>query len=194
MQRLCVFCGSRDGAGTLYREVAFSAGQAIAAAGLDLVYGGAQNGLMGALADGVLSGGRAIVGVIPHGLARQEFAHPRLTDVHHVGSMHERKALMERLSDAFLALPGGFGTMDELFEALSWAQLGLHRKPVGLLDVGGFYAPLVAWVRAATQAGFVAPEHAEVLVVDDEPARLVRRLVDRPAPAFPVRWSPGVKP
>ncbi|MEW5742919.1 MAG: TIGR00730 family Rossman fold protein [Myxococcota bacterium] len=193
MRRVCVFCGSRPGSSPAFREAAAALGQALARRGLGLVYGGAAQGLMGAVADAALDGGGEAIGVIPHGLARQEFAHPRLTQVHFVGSMHERKALMESLSDAFVALPGGFGTLDELFEALTWAQLGLHAKPIGLVDTEGYYAPLVAWIRGALDRGFVPRELEDALVVEKTPLALLDRLLAHRPPESPVKWL-GEKP
>lgn len=178
MTRVCVFCGSRDGASPAHRAAATATGQALAARGLDLVYGGSASGLMGAVADAVLEGGRAAIGVIPVRLAaRQEFAHPRLTEVHHTASMAERKHLMFEKADAFLTLPGGFGTLDELFEALTATQLGLHRKPVGLLDVDGYFAPLLTWIERGLRDGFVPPHLAGALVVERDPHALVERLL-----------------
>lgn len=188
MKRLCVFCGSKDGASPKYREAAAQVGQELARRGIELVYGGAQNGLMGALADAVLDAGGTAHGVIPHGLARDEFAHPKLSKTHFVDSMHERKAVMESLSDGFLALPGGFGTLDELFEALTWAQLGIHQKPIGLLDTAGYYAPLLDWVDHSLRDGFVAPQYAELLLVEREPAAMIDRLLLWQGPAFAPRW------
>jgi uncharacterized protein (TIGR00730 family) len=190
---VCVFCGSRPGASPVFREAATALGRALADRGLGLVYGGAGQGLMGAVADAVLDGGGEVIGVIPHGLARQEFAHPRLTKAHFVGSMHERKALMESLADAFIALPGGFGTMDELFEALTFSQLGLHQKPIGLVDTDGYYAPLVAWIRGALAQGFVPRELETALLVDADPAALLERLLGHRPPESPVKWL-GEKP
>jgi hypothetical protein len=168
-------------------------GRELARRGLGLVYGGAAQGLMGAVADAVLEGGGEVVGVIPHGLASQEFAHPRLTRAHFVGSMHERKALMESLADAFVTLPGGFGTLDELFEMLTWAQLGLHQKPIGLVDTQGYYAPLMAWIHGALAQGFVPRELEEVLVVAPSPHALLDRLLVHRPPEPPVKWL-GEKP
>ena len=193
IRSICVFCGSKSGASPVFHQAATALGRALAAKGLTLVYGGAAQGLMGAVADAVLDGGGQAIGVIPHGLARQEFAHPRLTRAHFVGSMHERKALMESLSDGFIALPGGFGTLDELFEALTWAQLGLHAKPIGLVDTDGYYAPLVAWVRTALTQGFVPKELERALVVDAEAPALLDRLLAHQPPASPVKWL-GEKP
>ncbi len=190
---VCVFCGSKAGAVPVYAEAARALGQAIASTGLGLVYGGAAQGLMGAVADAVLEGGGPVVGVIPHGLARQEFAHPRLTEAHFVGSMHERKALMESLSHAFVALPGGFGTLDELFEALTWAQIGLHDKPIGLVDTAGYYAPLVRWIEGALAQGFVPGAMASAFLVDPDPSALLARLLAHRMPPSPVKWL-GEKP
>jgi uncharacterized protein (TIGR00730 family) len=188
LKRVAVFCGSRDGAKPVFREAAQAFGTALAARGLELVYGGAQNGLMGALSDAVLAGGQRAIGVYPTGLARAEFVHPRLSEHQVVTTMHERKATMEKLSDAFVALPGGYGTMDELFETLSWAQLGLHRKPVGLLNVDGYYDALVEWTRRGLAEGFVPEELKSVLVVDADPGSLLDQLLAQPPPSFPVRW------
>ncbi len=151
---VAVFCGSRDGVRPVFREAATGFGSAMARRGLDLVYGGAANGLMGAVADAVLAGGGRVIGVIPRGLDRVEFAHPKLSERIDTASMHERKAVMADRADAFVALPGGFGTMDELFEALTWRQLAMHHKPLGLLDVEGFYQPLVGWLDRAVADGF----------------------------------------
>jgi uncharacterized protein (TIGR00730 family) len=152
VKNVCVFCGSKNGDSPLFREAASQFGAALAANGLDLVYGGAHHGLMGAVADAVLAGGRQIIGVVPRGLARQEFAHPELSEHHVVDTMYERKALMAERADAFVALPGGFGTMDELFDMLTGAQIGLHHKPIGLLDVDGYYSAMLEWIRHALQA------------------------------------------
>ena len=187
LRRVCVFCGSREGGRPAYRRAATALGQALAARDLGLVYGGAQGGLMGAVADAVLAGGQRVHGVVPHGLAGREFAHPRLSEAHFVESMHERKAVMEQLCDAFIALPGGYGTLDELFEALSWAQLGLHAKPIGLLNVSGYFDPLVAWVARGVDDGFVAPEHAALLLVERRPEPLVERLLSA-TPVEGTRW------
>ncbi len=183
-----VYCGSRDGTKPLYREAALALGQELAKNGLGLVYGGAQSGLMGAVADGVLSGGQAVTGVLPHGLARAEFAHPRLTTLHLTESMHERKAKMEALSDAFIALPGGFGTLDELFEILTWAQVGLHSKPVGLLNVGGYWDPLEAQIRRGFEEGFIPPTLKTALVVETTASALVARLLAHAPPPSAIKW------
>lgn len=179
MKHLCVFCGSKPGRTPNFVSAARATGEAIARAGFGLVYGGAHGGLMGALADGALAAGGPVIGVIPRGLrglSVQEFAHPGLTQVHVVESMHERKTLMHQLSDGFLALPGGFGTLDELFETLTWAQLDFHRKPVGLLDLDGYFSGLLDFVRRGVADGFVPQRAAEHLVVGTSPDDLVRTL------------------
>jgi uncharacterized protein (TIGR00730 family) len=159
VHRVCVFTGSREPAAA-HRVAAEAAGRAIARRGWGLVYGGASVGLMGAVADAALGAGGEVQGVIPESMVQRELAHTGLTRLHVVDSMHTRKALMHSLSNAFLALPGGFGTLDETFEAITWAQLGLHAKPVGLLDVDGFYQPLARWIERAVADGFVPRDHA----------------------------------
>jgi uncharacterized protein (TIGR00730 family) len=176
LKAVTVFCGSRDGARPSFRAAALAFGAAMAKRGLDLVYGGAQNGLMGAVADAVVAGGRQVVGVIPAGLDRVEFAHPRLTERIDVDTMHARKAVMAERGDAFVALPGGFGTMDELFEALTWRQLAMHGKPLGLLDVDDYYRPLVAFLDGAVREGFAPSAVREVLVVERDADVLLSRL------------------
>ncbi len=143
---------------------------------IDLVYGGAHVGLMGRLADAVMAGGRRATGVIPRTLVEREVAHRGLDDLRVVGTMHERKALMADLADAFLAIPGGLGTLDELFEVWTWAQLGLHRKPIGLLNVAGYFDPLLSFLDRATEEGFVSAGHRATLLVESDPAVLLDRL------------------
>jgi uncharacterized protein (TIGR00730 family) len=191
---VCVFCGSRPGARPEFLEAARALGSELARRGLSLVYGGASIGLMGAVADAVLEGGGRAVGVLPHGLERREIAHRGLSELHVVDSMHARKALMAQLAGAFVALPGGYGTFDELFEILTWAQLGLHAKPVGLLDVGGFFQPLRALAQRAADDGFLAQEQARALLLEPSPAVLLDRLAEGariPRSAVP---APTVKP
>lgn len=161
MHRVCIFTGSRDA--TPYVAAARQVGEAIARRGWGVVYGGASVGLMGAVADAALAAGGEVQGVIPESMVARELAHPRLAATGRlfvVGTMHERKSKMHALSNAFLALPGGFGTLDETFEAITWLQLGLHDKPIGLLDVAGFWQPLVRWIERAVADGFVPREHA----------------------------------
>jgi uncharacterized protein (TIGR00730 family) len=170
-----VFCGASTGRDSRYATAATAVGAALAGRGIELVYGGGRLGLMGAVADGALSAGGRVTGVIPAGLVERELAHRGLADLRIVTTLHERKAVMAELSDAFLALPGGLGTLEELAEVLSWAQLELHAKPVGALDVGGFFGPLVSYLEHAAKEGFVAPGHRDLLLVDDDLDRLLER-------------------
>ena len=176
IRRLCVYCGSSVGARPAYAHAAHALGTRLAAENVGLVTGGGRVGLMGVVADAVLAGGGDATGVIPQALVDREVGHEGLTALHVVGTMHERKALMAHLSDAFVALPGGLGTLEEIAEMLTWAQLGLHPKPCGLLDVDGYYAPLVRFFDHATAERFVRPEHRALLVVEADPARLLDRL------------------
>jgi uncharacterized protein (TIGR00730 family) len=175
--RLCVFCGSASGRSSVHRAAARALGRALATRGIGLVYGGGGVGLMGELANATLAAGGAVVGVIPAALAERELAHPDVPDMRIVPDMHSRKALMADLSDAILALPGGFGTFDELLETLTWAQLGLHSKPVGLANVGGYFDPFLAMVSHAVEEGFVAPHDQKLLVADPDPVALLSILL-----------------
>jgi len=165
MKSVCVFAGSSLGKQLIYQEEALKLGQALVARGLALVYGGGRVGLMGVLADAVLAAGGEAIGVIPQGLLLREEAHQHLTKLYTVKSMHERKALMSNLADAFIALPGGFGTLDELFEIITWAQLGIHQKPIGLLNVAGYFMPLLTLVQHASDEGFISPVYTNLLQV-----------------------------
>lgn len=185
--RLCVFCGSNPGDGAHFGVAAERLGRHLAAAGIGLVYGGASVGLMGRLADAALAAGGEVIGVIPRAMVDLEVAHRGLADLRVVGSMHERKALMADLADGFVALPGGLGTLDELFEILTWAQLGLHHKPIGLLDVGGYFAPLLAFLDGAVAARFVADEHRRMLLRADDPSALLEQFRSYRPPA-PFKW------
>jgi uncharacterized protein (TIGR00730 family) len=188
MRRICVFCGSSPRAGTVYFEAAGALGRLLAELGHTLVYGGGGIGLMGALADAALAHGGQVIGVIPEALATREVAHRGLTELRVTPSMHARKAMMVDISDAFVALPGGLGTFDELFEILTWAQLGIHDKPIGILNTAGFFEALVGLVDHAVAEGFVRPEHREMVVVDDEPRALLERLEGRRPPRLP-KWT-----
>lgn len=187
IQALCVFCGANYGKRAGYRAAAERVGQLLAKHGITLVYGGGNVGLMGAVADGCLDAGGRVVGVIPRALAEKEIAHPGLTEMHVVDSMHERKALMADLADAFLALPGGFGTWDEFCEALTWSQLGLQRKACAFLNIEGYYDPLLTMVQRAAQEGFIRAEHRELLLVDTDPGRILERLQNYEVPYVP-KW------
>jgi uncharacterized protein (TIGR00730 family) len=169
-RRICVFCGSTDGNSPLYAAAARSLGQRLAASGMGLVYGGAAVGLMGLLADAVLEGGGEVTGVLPGVLKDREIAHPGLTRLHFVGSMHERKALMASLADAFVALPGGYGTLDEFLEILTWAQLKIHAKPCILINTTGYYDGLLAFLDHAVREGFLKAENRSLVrVASDVP-------------------------
>lgn len=170
---LCCFCGSRDGARPEYRRAAVELGQLMARRDIGLVYGGADVGLMGALADSVLDAGGRAVGVIPGALVEREIAHPRLTELLVVDTLHQRKALMAERAHAFVALPGGAGTLDELFEIVTWRALGLHRKPIGLLDAGGYFAPLEAMIDHMVREGFIDPAVRAMLITASGPAALL---------------------
>ena len=187
MKRICVFCGSGSGASPAYIETAKKIGRIIAARGLGLVYGGARCGLMGAVANAATENGAEVIGVIPEALIEKEVAHVGVSDLRVVGSMHERKMLMSDLADAFIALPGGMGTLEELCEILTWAQLGLHRKPCGLLNVENYYHHLISYFDHATAEGFIRPEHRSLLVIDEEPQALIERLESYEMPAVS-RW------
>ena len=176
MKRVCVFCGSSPGRDPRYRDAAGRLARTLVARRLGLVFGGGSVGLMGVLADAVLGAGGEAIGVIPHGLAAREVAHRGLRDLRVVPSMHARKSLMAELSDAFLALPGGFGTFEELFEVITWAQLGIHRKPIGLLNAGGYYDGLIGFLDHAVAEGFVSVENRGLVQVADTPEALLDRL------------------
>jgi uncharacterized protein (TIGR00730 family) len=187
MRSVCVFCGSNAGARSLYVEAARDVGRAVAERGLRLVYGGASVGLMGAIADAALAAGGEVVGVMPRALIEREIAHDGLTELREVASMHERKALMSDLSDAFLALPGGAGTLEEVFEIWTWAQLGHHRKPVGLLNAGSYFDLLIAFLDHQRREEFVRPEHRDMLVVEEQPERILDRF-ERYEPPVVEKW------
>src|SRR5687767_6843663 len=178
MRRVCVFCGSSVGNQPAYAEAAQAMGAVLAKRGIGLVYGGGNVGLMGVVADAVMAHGGEAIGVIPQSLADREIAHGGITQLHVVDSMHARKAMMAELSDAFVALPGGYGTFEEFFEVVTWTQLGLHRKRCGLLNVGGFYDPLLALVDRASGTGFIKPQNRAIVMADDDPARLLDRLAE----------------
>jgi len=176
VKRVLVFCGSSPGGSPAYGQAASELGRLLASRGLEVVYGGASVGLMGALADSALAARGTVIGVIPRRLVEHEIAHAGLTKLHIVETMHERKALMAELSDAVVALPGGAGTLDELFELFTWKQLGLHRKPLGLLDVDGYWQPLLAFLEHAVNERFVRAEHVAMLAVEREAPVLLDRL------------------
>ena len=183
MRRVCVFCGSSPGRDPRYAEAARLLARGLVARGIGLVFGGGSVGLMGILADHALDAGGKVTGVIPHGLAARELAHRGVADMRVVPTMHARKALMAELADAFVALPGGIGTFEELLEIATWGQLGIHRKPIGILNVAGYYDPLVALLDHAVAGGFVAAESRGLVIVDADPAALLDRMAaHEPAP------------
>lgn len=182
IRSLCIFCGSNSGNDPAYANAARDFGALLAKSNIALVYGGGHVGLMGIVADAVLAGGGNAIGVIPRMLWDREVGHRNLTELHVVETMHDRKAMMASLSDAFVALPGGLGTLEEIFEVWTWAQLGIHGKPLGFLDALGFYAPLLSFLDGAVGAGFVRAQHRSMAIVDVDPASLLRRLSDYDPP------------
>ncbi|HEV7467353.1 MAG TPA: TIGR00730 family Rossman fold protein [Candidatus Dormibacteraeota bacterium] len=190
MHTVCVFCGSYTGDRSEYRQAAVDLGEALVARGVRLVYGGGRIGLMGVVADAVLAAGGEVVGVIPAHLSAREVAHSGVTDLRVVGSMHERKQLMFDLSDAFIALPGGLGTLEELLEITTWAGLDLHRKPIGLLDVLGYFDGLVTLLDHAVLSGFLTPRNRGLILLDLDPDALLDRLEAHLAPSPPL--DPGL--
>ncbi|MGF1471515.1 MAG: TIGR00730 family Rossman fold protein [Rubrobacteraceae bacterium] len=187
MNSICVFCGSSLGNNSSYAEAARSLGVTLAEKGITLIYGGGHVGLMGAVADATLKAGGEVIGVMPRALVDREIAHERITRLHVVGSMHERKALMSELSDGFVALPGGNGTLEEFFEVLTWAQLGEHKKPCGLLNAGGYYEPLIAVFDHMVNEGFLSEEHRSIVQVRRTPNAVLDALSRYVPPAIP-KW------
>ena len=184
VRTICVFCGSRPGSDPAFAVAAAAMGAAIARRGITLVYGGAKVGLMGAMADAALAAGGRVVGIIPRALVSKEVAHDGLAELFVTESMHDRKERMILLSDAFVSLPGGFGTFDEAFEVITLAQIGFHEKPSGFLDVKGYFGPLATLLRHTIAEGFAAPEHAHLFTVDEDVERLLDTLV---------AWQPATK-
>ncbi|MDA0834088.1 MAG: TIGR00730 family Rossman fold protein [Planctomycetota bacterium] len=182
MKRICIYCGSQVGKDPTYRESARELGTLMARRGSGLVYGGGSIGLMGVVADALLAQNAEVIGVIPDALATKELIHPHVADMRIVRTMHERKALMAELADAFIALPGGYGTFEELFEAITWNQLGLHRKPIGLLNVAGYFDPFVRVIDHAVQEGFVKRSQRDLFVVEERPLTLLDRMQNHTIP------------
>ena len=187
MTSVCVLCGSSVGANPAYRAAAQELGVAIARSGRQLVFGGGHVGLMGAAADAALSVGGEVIGVMPQHLVDREIAHLNLTELKIVESMHERKSLMAELSDAFVVLPGGVGTLEEFFEVWTWGQLGLHAKPYGLLNVESYFSPLLTFLDHAVEQRFIRREHRDMVVVDTSPERMLARLAEHRSPVLP-KW------
>jgi uncharacterized protein (TIGR00730 family) len=193
LQSICVFCASSIGARPLYADSARHFGEALAARGITLVFGGGCVGLMGVIADATLGAGGQAVGVIPRALVEREIAHRGLSALHVVETMHERKQRMADLAEAFVMLPGGFGSWDEFCEVVTWAQLGIHHKPLGVLNTGGYYDPMLAMADRAVSEGFVSAVQRDRLIVDDDEERLLDRLATAPVPAV-VKWMPAAIP
>ena len=187
MKRLCVYCGSSPGNDDVYSDAALALADLLVTSEIGLVYGGATKGLMGRIADHVLAQGGEVTGVIPVALREKEIAHENLTRLHVVDSMHDRKSLMAALSDGFVALPGGFGTLEELIEVLTWGQLQFHSKPCGLLNVDGYFDHLLAFFDEARDRGFLSPEHRDMLLVADTPASLLAQY-EQYAPPDVQKW------
>ncbi|GHO43236.1 TIGR00730 family Rossman fold protein [Ktedonospora formicarum] len=185
MKHICVYCGSRAGARAEFMQEAYTLGEQLAERGIGLVYGGARVGLMGAVADGALAKGGEVIGVLPRALFETEVAHSGLTKLYETRNMHERKAMMAELSDGFIALPGGYGTFDELFEMITWAQLGIHNKPLGLLNTAKFYTPLLALITHAMEEGFISSYHASMLLVKERSTDLLDAMYEA-VPRAPV--------
>lgn len=188
MRRICVFAGSSPGARPAYETAATELGRLLATRGIGVVYGGGHVGLMGTVADAALAAGAEVIGVIPETLMQREVGHGSLTELRVVHTMHERKALMNELADGFIALPGGLGTLEELCEVLTWAQLGIHRKPVGALDVDGFWVPFTRFLDHAVTQRFVHPHHRELLVVGRTPQEVLERMGTWRAPTDIPKW------
>jgi len=183
IHRLCVFCGSSSGARPVYAEAAGELGRELVKSGVTLVFGGGRVGLMGIVADSVLAAGGEAIGVMPRALVEKEIAHTSLTKLHVVESMHQRKALMADLADAFLLLPGGYGSWEEFLEVVTWLQLGIHRKPCALLNVAGYYDALLSQASHAVEEGFLRPTHKEMLIVEENPARVLAQLESAHVPS-----------
>lgn len=188
MRSVCVFCASNVGSDPVYSDVARDLASAIAARGIRLVYGGGHVGLMGVIADTALAAGGEVIGVMPRSLVEKEIAHTGLTELHITESMHERKATMERLSEGFIALPGGFGTLDEFCEIVTWAQLGYHGKPIGMLDANGYFDALRAFFDHTVEAGFVRPEHRNLILDSPSPEALLDTM-ETWQPTYAAKWT-----
>jgi len=175
---VCVYCGSREGGNLKYRSEAVLLGESLARENIELVYGGGGIGLMGTLANAVLDNGGVVRGVFPSALEAKEFAHPQLTEIIHVGSMHERKARMMELSDAFVVLPGGIGTMEEFFEVWTWNQIGIHQKPVLLINVDNYYEKLIDFIEKMSIEGFLSARHRDLLLIEETSDRALKRILE----------------
>ncbi len=186
MKKICVYCGSSSGKGDVYLAAADKLADALVSRGLELVYGGASIGIMGALASAVMERGGSVIGIMPQALMRREIGNDHLTELQVVDSMHERKAAMADQSDGFIALPGGMGTFEELFEILTWAQLGFHNKPVGLLNIDGYYDHLIQFLDHAVEQGLLRQQHRDLLRVQQDPGTLLDNFLSEPAPLLDI--------
>ncbi len=186
MKKICVYCGSSSGKGDAYLAAADKLADALVSRGLELVYGGASIGIMGALASAVMERGGSVIGIMPQALMRREIGNDHLTELQVVDSMHERKAAMADQSDGFIALPGGMGTFEELFEILTWAQLGFHNKPVGLLNIDGYYDHLIQFLDHAVEQGLLRQQHRDLLRVQQDPETLLDNFLSEPAPLLDI--------
>lgn len=193
LQRICVFCGSKTGKLPIFREQAIALGQAMVSEGIGLVYGGGSVGLMGIIAQSILAAKGEVIGVIPKALNSRERIKDDVTQLFLVDTMHERKALMAEHADAFIAMPGGYGTLEELFEVITWLQLGIHSKPVGILNVGGYYDALIAMIDHGIENGFIAAPNRALIQVNDRPADLIAQLRNFDHSQFPTKWQ-GLAP
>lgn len=189
IRSVCVFCGASSGGKDNYRVTAEALGRELVSRGLRLVYGAGSVGLMGVIARTVHERGGEVLGIIPEPLAPREMSGASIGETIVVQTMHERKALMNEHSDAFIALPGGFGTMDELFEAITWGQLGIHRKPIGLLNINRYFDPVLQWIDLAVKEGFVRPQHRQLFLASDDPSLLLERLALMQLPSGLTRWA-----
>lgn len=189
IRSVCVFCGASSGGKDIYRLTAEALGRELVSRGLRLVYGAGSVGLMGVIARTVHERGGEVLGIIPEPLMNKEMAGEGIGETVVVQSMHERKALMNDHSDAFIAMPGGFGTMDELFEAITWGQLGIHRKPIGLLNVNHYFDPALQWIDLAVREGFIRPQHRQLFIASDDPSLLIERLALMQLPESLTRWA-----
>jgi uncharacterized protein (TIGR00730 family) len=187
MKSVLVYCGASPGRNPVYKEVAEALGKELVKRNIRLIYGGGSLGLMGVVSDTVMKGGGEVTGIIPNFLDKMEVGNPDLTEIHRVDTMHQRKSLMQELCEGIITLPGGFGSMDELFEILTWAQLGLHQKPVGLLNINGFYNPLILQIHVMVEEGFLRPENRDLLVISDNIEELFEKM-DNFQPVPVMKW------
>lgn len=190
MKRLTVFCGSNPGLDKSYAETAYILGTELAKRGIGVVYGGAKIGMMGALASGALDNGGEVIGVVPHFLSSKEIAHEHLSELIITETMHERKTIMNDLSDGVITLPGGYGTLEELLEMLTWAQLGLHKKPIAVLNINGFYDPLLTMIQTTVNEGYLTTEHQRIVITDSDISSLLEKMKNYKAPESP-KWLAG---